>query len=159
MGIEEIEKKDAMLSLLRAGVQSLVGELRSIKMALGQMNQDQGQIPQPSSPLPLWSFSSLGQKQVQLRAPCRSNNDHDHFGNHKNGFHFLARIVMRQDLSMNPLIWSSPPSRMYGLFILYRWPDWSSYCHSVAKSCPTLFNAMNCIPPGFSVLHHLPEFA
>ena len=34
------------------------------------MNQDQGQIPQPSYPLPLWSFSSLGQKQVQLRAPA-----------------------------------------------------------------------------------------
>ena len=33
MGIEEVEKKDAVLSLLRARVQSLVGELRSIKMA------------------------------------------------------------------------------------------------------------------------------
>ena len=30
---------------------------------------------------------------------------------------------------------------------------------SVTKSCLTLCNPMNCSMPGFSVLHHLPEFA
>ena len=30
---------------------------------------------------------------------------------------------------------------------------------SVAKSCPTLCNAMDCSRPGFLVLHHFPEFA
>ena len=27
------------------------------------------------------------------------------------------------------------------------------------QSCPTLFNPMNFSPPGFPVLHYLPEFA
>ena len=30
---------------------------------------------------------------------------------------------------------------------------------SAAQSCPTLCNPMDCSPPGFRVLHHLPEFA
>jgi len=30
---------------------------------------------------------------------------------------------------------------------------------SVAQSCPTLCNPMDCSTPGFPVLHHLPEFA
>ena len=32
-------------------------------------------------------------------------------------------------------------------------------CCSVAKSCLTLCNPMDCSAPGFPVLHHLPEFA
>jgi len=32
-------------------------------------------------------------------------------------------------------------------------------CFSVAKSCPTLCNLMDCSMPGSSVLHYLPEFA
>ena len=32
-------------------------------------------------------------------------------------------------------------------------------CCSVAKSCPTLCNPMNCSMPGFPVLHYLPESA
>ena len=32
-------------------------------------------------------------------------------------------------------------------------------CCSVAQSCPTLCDPMNCSTPGFPVLHHLPEFA
>ena len=31
-------------------------------------------------------------------------------------------------------------------------------CCSVAKSCPTLYDPMDCSMPGFSVLHYLPEF-
>ena len=30
---------------------------------------------------------------------------------------------------------------------------------SVAKSCLTLWNPVDCSMPGFPVLHHLPEFA
>ena len=30
-------------------------------------------------------------------------------------------------------------------------------CSSVVQSCPTLCDPMNCITPGFLVLHHLPE--
>ena len=32
-------------------------------------------------------------------------------------------------------------------------------CCSVAKSCPTLCDPVNCSMPGFPVLHYLPEFA
>ena len=32
-------------------------------------------------------------------------------------------------------------------------------CYSVAESCPTLCDPLNCTAPGFSVLHYLPEFA
>ena len=32
-------------------------------------------------------------------------------------------------------------------------------CCSVAKSCPTLWDSVNCSTPGLPALHHLPEFA
>ena len=32
-------------------------------------------------------------------------------------------------------------------------------CCSLAKSCPTLCNPMDCIMPSFPVFHNLPEFA
>ena len=32
-------------------------------------------------------------------------------------------------------------------------------CCLVAKSCPTLWDPMDCSTPGFPVLHYLPEFA
>ena len=32
-------------------------------------------------------------------------------------------------------------------------------CYSVAKSCPTLFDPMDCSTPGFHVRHYLPEYA
>ena len=35
---------------------------------------------------------------------------------------------------------------------------WHIYC-SVAQSCPTLCNPMDCSTPGFPVHHHFPEFA
>ena len=37
--------------------------------------------------------------------------------------------------------------------------SWWSHCYSVAKSCLTLFDPMDCSTIGFPVLHHLPEFA
>ena len=32
-------------------------------------------------------------------------------------------------------------------------------CCSIAKSCPTLHDPVDCSTPGFSVFHYLPEFA
>ena len=32
-------------------------------------------------------------------------------------------------------------------------------CRSIAQSCPTLCDPMDCSTPGFPVLHYLPEFA
>ena len=45
-----------------------------------------------------------------------------------------------------------------------KWNSWrksvpSCVLCSVAKSCPTLCDSMDCSKPGFPVLHHLPEFA
>ena len=46
-------------------------------------------------------------------------------------------------------------SKMLRMLRLYT----SVCCISVVKSCLTLFDPMGCSMPGFSVLHHLPEFA
>ena len=40
----------------------------------------------------------------------------------------------------------------------WEWPRIRDCC-SVAQSCWTLWNPMNCSTPGFPVLHHLPGFA
>ena len=45
-----------------------------------------------------------------------------------------------------------------------RWPGgvprgWKEAWCSVAKSCPTLCDPMDCSTPGFPVLHYLPELA
>ena len=37
-----------------------------------------------------------------------------------------------------------------------KWLNWH-FCHSVARSCPTLCDLMDCSTPGFPVLRHLPE--
>ena len=39
------------------------------------------------------------------------------------------------------------------------WPRCQCCCCSVAQSCPTLCDPMDCSMPGFPVLHHLPEIA
>ena len=36
---------------------------------------------------------------------------------------------------------------------------WKNHHRSVTLSCPTLCDSIDCSTPGFSVLHHLPEFA
>ena len=46
-------------------------------------------------------------------------------------------------------------------FFVYKYFDWKHYpccCCSVAKSCPTRCNPMDCSTPRFPVLHYLPEF-
>ena len=42
--------------------------------------------------------------------------------------------------------------------VLVKELSWFSCC-SIAKSCPTLCNLMDCSLPGFPSPHHLPEFA
>ena len=68
-----------------------------------------------------------------------------------------------------PLVLKVPFLRHFSLCwaseILAGWMDCppssgcSSGCCSVAQSCPTLCNPMDCSTPGFPVLHNLPEFA
>ena len=43
--------------------------------------------------------------------------------------------------------------------IKYGWQKIDCCCCSVAQSCPTVCNPMDCSMPGFPVLHYLPEFA
>ena len=38
-------------------------------------------------------------------------------------------------------------------------PSYSSSCCSVAQSCPTFWDPVDCSTPGFPVLHHLLQFA
>ena len=47
---------------------------------------------------------------------------------------------------------------MWSLTLCQRAPT-LGYCCSVAKSCLTPGDPVDCSPPGFPVLHHLPEFA
>ena len=42
-----------------------------------------------------------------------------------------------------------------GVLTGYSW----SFCYSVAQSCRTLCDSMDCSRLGFPVLHYLPEFA
>ena len=65
-----------------------------------------------------------------------------------------AKEERKKEGSMNILLAESPSlqqsfqeSHMYPL------------CCSVAKSCPTLCDPMDCSTPGFPVLHYFPEFA
>ena len=37
--------------------------------------------------------------------------------------------------------------------------SWRRFCRLVTKSCPILWNPMDCSKPGSSVLHYLPDFA
>ena len=46
--------------------------------------------------------------------------------------------------------------------LVYFWLCWifpASSCCSVAQSCPTFWDCMDCSTPSFPVLHHLPELA
>ena len=51
-----------------------------------------------------------------------------------------------------------PPVVSY-IFCVFNWTKSSPHCCSVAQSCLTLCNPMDCSTPGFPVLHYLPEFA
>ena len=60
---------------------------------------------------------------------------------------------------LNQRYWSIKKHRLIILDL------WSSKIHnlvqfnSVAQSCPSLYDPMDCSTPGFLVLHYLPEFA
>ena len=59
-----------------------------------------------------------------------------------------------------PLLTSSPSSHLTrkSLIMFLEHPPRYCCCCSVAKSCPTLCDPMNCSTPGFPVLHYLLEF-
>ena len=63
-------------------------------------------------------------------------------------------------------LWSITLPMVGDLRDAFAWSPWNSSCAlptvdccSVAKSCLTLYDPMDCSMSGFPVLHHLPEFA
>ena len=54
-----------------------------------------------------------------------------------------------------PPYWNSLPLPALGCYLVQ---DFACCCCSVTKSCPALFDPMNCRTPGFSALRYLPEF-
>ena len=50
-------------------------------------------------------------------------------------------------------------AKMSLYFLLCEKMLWRVCCHSVAQSCPTFCDPMDCLTPGLPVLHYLPEFA
>ena len=88
------------------------------------------------------------------------------------GCHFLFQgISPTQGLNLNllhPLHWHADslslshlgsPSEKFGYTISIQLTEFLYCCCSVAKSCPTLCNPVDCSTPGSSVLHYLLEFA
>ena len=50
-------------------------------------------------------------------------------------------------------------SILLGIMLVLQFWNYFVCCYSVAPSCPTLCNPMNCSTPSFPVLHHLLELA
>ena len=65
--------------------------------------------------------------------------------------HFFQATILGK-LSPNAITLLSFPPEQVTLFKY-------CCCWSVAKSCLTLCDPVNCSPPGFPLLHYLPEFA
>ena len=56
-------------------------------------------------------------------------------------------------LKLAPILcWNSPSFHLVYLSVVFK-----MLCCSVAQSCPTLCNRMDCSTPGFPVLHYFPE--
>ena len=60
----------------------------------------------------------------------------------------------------DPMDCSLPGSSVHGIFQA-KVLEWGAiaFSYSVAQSCPTVCDSINCSIPGFPVLHYLPEFA
>ena len=70
-------------------------------------------------------------------------------------FQKTKRKKHSQNLSMNNHHPNVKPQKMY-----YQNRELqANYCCSVAQSCPTVCDPMDCSTPGFPVLHHLPQLA
>ena len=83
-------------------------------------------------------------------------------------FHILLHYSLSQDIDYNSLIYNktllfihSLHNSLYGVFDLYHFfplLNSSVQFSSVAQSCTTLCNTMNCSTPGLPVHHQLLEF-
>ena len=70
----------------------------------------------------------------------------------------LEKLITRKETCTSAFIAARP---LYALAELWAFLAYKVHCCccSVAQSCPTLCNPMDCSMPGFPVLHHLPELA
>ena len=67
-------------------------------------------------------------------------------------FLFFFPLCILQKQLMEQMEWRNSND----LTVLY---SWKFCCCSVAQSCPTSCDPVDCSMPGFPVLHYLPEFA
>ena len=82
--------------------------------------------------------TALEQTQIRLRLALPQN---------------MAEYTEMKRVPMN-CIWQAPVSKEAGLN-----PKYFQSCHSIAQSCPTLWDPMDCSTLGFPVLHYLQKFA
>ena len=70
----------------------------------------------------------------------------------------LEKLITRKETCTSVFIAARP---LYALAELWAFLAYKVHCCccSVAQSCPTLCNPMDCSTPGIPVLHHLPELA
>ena len=65
-------------------------------------------------------------------------------------------------LAHSKLLFKKKKKKLKKNLLVYFWLCWifpASSCCSVAQSCPTFWDCMDCSTPSFPVLHHLPELA
>ena len=90
-----------------------------------------------------------GLQQARLLCPWSSPGKHTGVGCHS----FLQGIFPTQGSNL-------PYCRQIFFFFFLPSELPGNLCHcSVVQSCPTLCNPIDCSTPGFSVFHHLQEFA
>ena len=84
----------------------------------------------------------------------------------RTGFNpWVGKIPWRREKLPTPVFW---PGEFHGLYSPWGCKEWTqlrefhthllTQFHSVAQSCPTLCDPMDCSTPGLPVHHQLPEF-
>ena len=67
---------------------------------------------------------------------------------------FFCSRIPTSFFKLTPILcWNSPSFHLVYLSVFFK----MLCCCSVAQSCPTLCNPMDCSTPGFPVLHYFPE--
>ena len=98
--------------------------------------------PNPTRLTP-WSWISNLQNYEKINFYCLSHPDDAIWLWGARLSQLLKLVINLNNFSIN-----------FGIFLCAQ-----SFCCSVSKGCPTLYNPMDCSMPGFPGLHSLPEFA
>ena len=73
-------------------------------------------------------------------------------------FSTLKRGFSKNKIIIKPACFAHP-EKLHPMSASHRFKNSCVYCCSVAKSYPTLFDPMDWITPGSSLLHYLPALA